>query len=193
MRTPKGYTTLEQIENYLLIHVDDSFHEQVNDWIAKIETYIEKLTGRVFILDDETEATEKLYDGDGSRVILIDDAIEIEKVEYGNDDDGWEEMDELYYYPANETPKTKIESDEIFPKGKQNIKITAKWANSASVPADIEFAATIIVSGIILNQLDPEQQSMTIGSYSVSYKDSQGMDDIKKAQEILRMNTKMGF
>ena len=79
----KGYTSRQQIENYLLITVDPSFYTQINSWIEQIETYIDKTTGRNFIAD--TVASAKLYDGDGTSELLIDDCVDVTEVKIDDD------------------------------------------------------------------------------------------------------------
>ena len=186
MRTPKGYTTIEQIEDYLLIMIDPAFGAQVSDWIAKIEEYIERFTSRIFIVPGSDSSN--LYDGDNTDTLLIDDAMSITSVEIGSDDDGWTDVtDDCYFYPANKTPKTRIVYDGKFTRGNQNIKVTGKFAYSTAVPGDLEFAITVIVAGMINKSQDKTGvvQSMTIGRYSVSYDNTKGWDDFKQAQETL--------
>ena len=42
---PKGYCSIEDIENFLLIDIDPSFTGQVNTWIAQAEKWAENFTG----------------------------------------------------------------------------------------------------------------------------------------------------
>jgi hypothetical protein len=145
----KGYTSIPFIENYLLTTIDVSFYSQINEWISQIEKYVDKITGRNFVAD--TSVSTKKYDGDGSNKLLIDDAILITKVEIGSDVNGWDEIDsaDIYQYPTNTSPKTKIVIEGIFPKGYQNVRVTGKWGYTATVTDDVVLATTVLVSGII--------------------------------------------
>lgn len=133
-------------------------------------------------------ATERLFDGDGTKILIIPDCISVSKVEI----DG-EELDpdvpDYYLYPANETPKRKIElENRRFTKGKQNITVKAAWAYSEEAPEDIVFAATVIAAGVInasRSEGEGTVRSMTIGRYSVTYDNEKGWDDFKRANEIL--------
>lgn len=199
MRTPKGYTTKTLIQNYLLITIDSTFDTQVNDWIAKVEDYIDRYTHRNFIAD--TTASARLYDGDGTEDLLIDDCVDVTKVEQGLDTYGgtFQEVgetgsDRYFTYPANSTallvPITKIVlSARAFPCGNQNNRITGKWGYSVAVPAEIEHIATVLAAGIINFSLnaDGEVQSMTVGQYTVAYKDKKQQSDLESVEDVLKM------
>ena len=190
--TPKGYCTRGQIQNYLLHGIKDYFIPQIDHWIAQIETFIERQTGRVFIAD--SEATEKVYDGDGGMSLFIDECVEITKLTI---DDVEVSSDNYLLYPASELPKTRIkltnDSGEIFTTDEQNIKVEAKWGYSVECPADLSFAATILVVGIInfSAEMEGEAKSETIGTYSVTYKDQMDWQNFKSAKEILQKYIKI--
>jgi hypothetical protein len=149
----KGYTTIEQIENYLLTDIDLGFYDQIEDWIAMAEDYIEKETGRVFVADET--ASVKLYD----------DAVEITSVKING-----EEV-KFYPYPVNKTPITKIAVAGKFTKGKQNISVEARWGYSETVPHSIRQVATILVAGMIEKGLSSkgELRSVSLGQYSATF------------------------
>jgi hypothetical protein len=188
---PKGYTTKTEIENYILQTIDVTFNSQIDSWIESIEKYIDKFTGRNFVAD--SVATIKIYDGNGTRELLIDDCVQITKIEI---DDEEIDSDDYYIYPANETCKNRIVlSDAIFTRDYQNIEVTAKWGYSVFCPDDITLATTVLVAGII-NYSDKSKgkvRSQTIGRYSVTYSDDQGWNDIKKVEEILKYYKKYTF
>ena len=194
--TPKGYTNRQQIENYLLTTIDPSFYNQINDWIAQMEIHIDKMTGRNFVADGT--ASEKVYDGDGSFDLFIDDAVEVEEVKIDDeilivDDSG--NADDYYLYPANELPKRRIKTvSQRFNKGNQNISVSAKWGYSASAPYDIGFAVTILVAGIInySGDMEGEIKSMSIGRYSVTYKDEKQWQDFERIKDIIKSYKRMG-
>jgi hypothetical protein len=199
MFTPKGYTTIGQIQNYLLTDIDLAFQTQVNDWIAQVEKYIDQKTGRNFVAD----ATDSIrsYDGNGISELLIDDCVSITKIEIRSTDGEVLEDDlvagtDYFLEPSNETPKNQIRLyGYIFSKGIQNIKITGKWGFSSTVPADIMTAATVLVANIInfSNQSDGEIQSMAVGRYTVSFKDKKQIEDFEQVEEILDSYKKYEF
>jgi hypothetical protein len=182
MRTPKGYTTKEQLENYLLITIDASFATQISDWIAKIEAYIDRTTGRSFKADSVDSA--RYYDGDGTDLIIIDDCASITSVTI----DGTAPTT-YYKYPRNKpyTSRLVLADGNRFTKGIQNVIVTGKWGYSTAVPADIEFAATVLVAGIINAnyKTDGNKSSETIDNYTVSYKSDKQITDFEEAKKII--------
>jgi hypothetical protein len=204
----KGYTNESKIENYLLQDIHSSFSTQIDSWIEGVEKIIDKITGRNFIAD--STASARLYDGDGSTELLIDEAIAITKVEVGNDSYGANFTEvvasgaDRYFlkpdnYAAKELPVHKIILNaRTFTSGIQNNRVTAKWGYSAAVPADIEFAATVFVAGIINQhrQGGDEIKSEKIGNYQVTYNTddkSNSYADFVRAQEILKAYTKINI
>lgn len=198
---PKGYTDKTAIENYLLSDIGSAFDTQLDSWIAGVENIIDQLTGRNFIADEE--ASERLYDGDGSDVLLVDDCIEVTKVEVGNDSygGGFTEVPSTganrYFLEPNNALAKKLPffkitlSANAFTGGKQNNRVSAKWGYSEECPADISFAATVFVAGILNQQRQGGDQvkSEKIGNYSVTYNTDNGGDawaDFTQAKEILK-------
>src|SRR3990167_555125 len=103
---PKGYTTKTAIENYMLTVIDASFDDQIDEWIEAAEAHIDKKTGRSFVSEDDESGgggIERLFDGDGSGLLLIDDALSVSKVETGIEEDEMEEVEAEDYVlePAN--------------------------------------------------------------------------------------------
>jgi hypothetical protein len=182
-------TTIEKIESYLLITIDENFKPKVQQFIDVVTAYIENYTGRSFTpITEETEATERVYSGDNSDELYIDDAVEVIEVKIG--DEVLETID-FYLYPSNRLPKTRITLPyRIFTTGNQNVTVTAKWGFGEEIPADLSFAATVLVAGIINSQNTDEKdvQSETIGRYSVTYRSgSTQQHDFSNAKEILKM------
>jgi hypothetical protein len=172
----KGYTDKNSVERYMLVDIDSSFNTQIDEWIEVAESIIDNYTGRNFIAD--TSYSSKNYNGDGTHILLVDDFVELEKIEMG--DPAYpslvEELDSDNYhiYPLNETPKNKIYYDYAFSVGEENVEVSAKWGYSVSCPADIKLAATILVSFMIEEawESQSETESETIGSYSITYNKS---------------------
>jgi hypothetical protein len=196
----KNYTTKEDIENYILNDIDNSFDDQLDSWMEGVERIIDNLTGRNFKAD--STASARVFDGDGTNELLVDDCIQVTVVEVGNDDYGGNfstvpssGSDRFFLEPANYSvrgvPITKVSlSARAFPSGIQNNRITAKWGYSASVPKDINFVATVFVAGILNQQRQGGDQikSEKIGNYQVTYNTDNGADswsDFEKAKEIL--------
>ena len=67
--------------------------------------------------------------------------------------------------PYNDTPKNAIGLKRTL-WGLGIHRITAKWGYSIAVPADIKFAATVLLGGILWAQIYPdgEKKSETIGN-----------------------------
>ena len=186
MLTPKGYTTIGQIQNYLLHTIKEYFKPQVSEWIAMMEKYVEQETGRVFIADEV--ATEKKYDGDSEIQLFLDENVEVSKLII----DSTEIADSDYLnYPPNELPITRIKLKDdtglFFVAGEQNILVEAKWGYSVACPPDISFATTILVVGIInfSGEMSGEIKSEKIGDYAVAYKDKKDWQDFNRAKRIL--------
>jgi hypothetical protein len=187
----KGYTTIQQIQNYLLLDIALLFQSQVEEWISQVEDYIDQKTGRNFVAD--TVASIKSYNGNGSNELIIDDCVDVTKIEIYDTDGNLLEGSlvagtDYFLEPANDTPKQSIRLyGHIFSRGIQNIKVTAKWGYSVEAPKSIVNAATILVSNIInfSNQSDGEIQSLSVGSYNVSFKDQSKRDDFERVPEIL--------
>lgn len=195
----KNYTSKTKVERYANITIDASMDAYIDSWIEAAEREIDAITGRNFLAD--TDATARLFDGDGSNVLLIPDTVEVTLVEVGLDSYGGA-FDTIQSTGANRyfllpshandegKPYTRIElNSHYFPQGKQNNRITAKWGYSVAVPADIEFVATVFVTGIINEQRGGGDKinMEKIGNYQVSYdtNDANGMADYKNARALL--------
>jgi hypothetical protein len=186
-------TDITKIEAYLLITIDEEFYPQVEEWIAAVTAYIERYTGRTFTYDPEAEATPKTYDGNDTNQLFIDDAVEITEVKIN--DTVLDETD-YHLYPSNRLPKTRIILPyRNFTSGFQNVTVTAKWGYGEAVPADLSFAATVLVAGIInsADTNDNQVESETIGRYSVTYaKNSPQEHAFKDALKTLKLYRRLG-
>jgi len=193
--TDKGYTTEEKIENFLNETISTG---DADDYILAAQQLIDQETQRNFKAD--TNASERLYDGNDRVDLVIDDCVEITKVEVGSNyyGDSFTEIEEggtsgYYLFPNNYSeqglPIRKVHlRNRYWIQGIQNMRITAKWGYSASVPADISFVATMLsalmykygrsgaIGGI---------KSEKIGEYSISYMDDDELNDLEKAKNIL--------
>ena len=190
-----SYTNKSRLQNYLTINISDTFNSQITEWIEAIEAWINTYCGREF---DQESATSKLYDGSGSRELLIDDLLTLTKIETldesGNVDETLSNENQYYLYPANKTPKYRIVINSanapiaIFPSGRQNIKITGTFGYSATVPEDVRLAATKLVAGIIEEKnldIAGEIKSERLGEYSITVQDVEKMANHLGIKDIL--------
>lgn len=200
----KGYTTIENIENYLLITIDASFQTQVGTtWLETVENIIDKTTGRNFIADSSN--SEKTYEINKIREVSIAgtipsvrDLITDEFVSFHQLtlDTNIIASSKLLIYPMNTTPKNRIRTTDaggvVFTKGEQNIVVSAKWGYSVAVPSDIQWVATVLLAGIITESWTSEGEvsSVTLGRYTLTYKTKQQLRDFKTATEILKVYTR---
>lgn len=186
-------TTIEKLESYLLITIDEDFKPRVEEFIDAVTAYIERYTGRTFTAD--TVATARMYDGNNSDQLFIDDAVEVTEVKIK---DTVLDADDYVLYPSNRLPKTRIILPyKYFYVGNQNITVTAKWGYGENIPDDLSFAATLLVADII-NAADTNDSntisSETIGRYSVSYvtDNSKGTPEALQAHKIIKLYRRLG-
>jgi len=183
-------TTAKKVENYLDKSFTTAEKTVVESYIKAVSKDIENYTKRVFT----TTTEDRLFDGNGKRTLWINDAQAINKIERADEYYGetFSEITDYITRPNNEKPITQVElKDTWFYKGKQNIKINADWGYSDGAPEDIEFAATVMTSGIVLGSENADGiESEKIGDYSVKYSNTKQQEDYQKAISILDSYTK---
>ena len=181
------YTTITEVENYLLQDIGSSFELQITDWIIAMSNQVSLMTNREWLASDT--ASDRYFNGNSSPYLKIDEAVSVTKLYVGEDYGvNFVEKTNFITYPYNSTPVKKlILTDDTFNCGIKNIKITAKWGYALEVPKDIAFATTVLVAGIVLNQTnqDGEIESEKIGNYAVSYKTDEQKNDYKMAMDII--------
>jgi hypothetical protein len=200
MTTDKQYTNKGLLENYLGGDITISNDDAVQ-FILATQKFIDKYTDRNFKADET--ASIRYFDGNDRPALIIDDCISVSKVEVGTNyyGDSFTEQTnaegailEYYLLPTNYVsegrPIRKIGlRNRIWIKGVGNHRITAKWGYSENVPDDIIYAATVIASGMYYQNRGENSgaiKSEKIGdTYSVTYADGGGFDDLSKAMEIL--------
>lgn len=205
----REYCTIAQVENYMSIDIEDSFTAQVKTWIQWMTEFIESETGRVFIADSAN--SEKIYEVNLQRSVSVAGGLvnptELVIDEFVNtstgtmkltiDDDELDD-DEFLLYPATveELPKNRLvlkdDTGLEFTEDEQNIKVEAKWGYSIAAPGEIIFASIVLVAGMI-NQSwssEGEMSSVTLGRYTMSFKDKSQLQDLERVKEILVKYTK---
>jgi hypothetical protein len=192
----KGYTDEEAIENYMLIDIDSSFSNQINEWIEAAEKIVDQETGRDFTpIAEGAVAEERLFDGNGLDTLRLPPFKDVEAVKLYGATSTEIDADQYITYPAVGTQKDRVVLKYLkFPQGKQNIAITAVWGY-VDVPKDIKLATTVIVAGIINEawESSSEISSLSIGAYSVSYKTREQLNDFHKIQDIFDRNRRYTF
>ena len=205
----REYCTIENIEDYMSIDIATAFTSKVKIWIQWMTEYIETQTGRVFIADDSN--SEKVYEVNLQRSISVkghySNPTELVIDEFVNTstssmvltiDDEELDSDEFLLYPATveELPKTSLvlkrDTGLVFTVGEQNIKVEAKWGYSIAPPGDIIFATIVLVAGMINASWssEGEMSSVTLGRYTMSFKDKKELADFDRTKEILKMYAK---
>lgn len=86
----------------------------------------------------------RLYDGSGKQFLLVDDMAAL-PTQIDIEDESIP-LAQFVFEPANTFPKYKIIwNDSVFPKGKQNVAVTAKFGYSVTPPAVIQQCAVMQV------------------------------------------------
>jgi len=194
-----SYILKSDIQNYLMINISATFDTVIDNWISAAENYIENYTGRTF---EKTAGVSKLYDGDGTNELLIDDLLSLTKVEI-LDADGdvihtIDSIDEYYLYPSSTTPfvrpYTSIVLNQsnapipIFLRGRQNVKVTGDFGYADTVPEDIKMVTVKIVSGFIEEKnlsIAGEVKKERLGEYDVTFQDISKMANHLSLNSIL--------
>lgn len=190
-----AYTTEAKLETFLGTSITSG---EADDAIAGAEDIINQWTDRDFEADDE--ASSRYFSGNDTSYLLIDECIEITKVELALDmyGDSYETLSEGVsngYYPLprdySERGKPIHElhgRGRIWVVGEGNHRITAKWGYSEDAPAAIVTAATILAAGIYNSGRTDQAgtiQSEKIGNYAVSYNSKDGWAALERAKQIL--------
>lgn len=184
------YCEKSDVEKFLGTTIDTS----IDIYIKSAEQIINNITGRTFGISAEDE--ERLFSGDNTDELIVDDLTEVTKLEVSDDLYGevFSEIDEEDYIllPLNADKKgqsfTSIKLKYgVFPFGYGNHKVTGKFGYSA-VPSDIIFACIALATGIYNYSTGGDEiKSESIGAYSVSYGgDQEGWTDLARVKEILK-------
>lgn len=182
--TPKGYTTKQEVEDYLFADLDPAYDAALDDLIAKAEDYVEQVCRRRF----DSYATDQMLNGNGDSVIGIPDTQVLNSVTldqflginettvYSVADTDW--TLEPASAPNTNKPFTRLRllapilplTLIYFPSpGRVTLKGIFGWA---SVPATIRLATTMLVAAVTRRWRNTEHgdvSSLTEGNYSVTF------------------------
>lgn len=168
-----AYTDKTAVENYLLITIDDSFNDQIQEWIIAMSRYLDGVCNRVLY---KASPETYLYDGDNTDILLIRDCCNITSITLNGD----EQMPNVAQYPDNKVYTSRIKLKPVassYPYhnywryGIQNIAVTGVQAMSDELLPDVKLACTILVASIVNYQIRKDIVGTTekIGNYQITY------------------------
>ena len=198
-----SYTTKEKVSDYISMDIDASMDARIAEWAEAVDEYIHKKTG-VYSFEADTVDSVKYYDGNGLKEMIIDDYVDITSIEILD-----ETTDDVNFtllpgrvvdftsrpintdnkYKVRVTPNSQI---SYIPMGCDNIKVTAKWGYSVSVPKQISFAATLLVHGILQQGMEGGKiKKEVLGDYEVSFEMIEDSAQMMGVARILQPFTKI--
>ena len=182
------YTDKTAVQNYTLTNINVSMDTQLTEWIEGMSRFMDNYCGITLV--GEAPAVARVYDGTGEAELKIDSAYSITTVTV----DGTAVTP--LKYPAN-SPRTYLLklADGTFTVGMQNVAVTGIFARLVALPADLKFACTVLVAGIV-NQSNKQTdgiKSEKVGEYQVTYKDEKERADYTRAMQILDSYKKVVF
>lgn len=195
------YTNQSRVEAYLDRELSDSEALMVDDTIALISEYINSYTNRSWrSLDDEEEpeAEERLFDGNGLQSLNIGDFQSITKVELltsqGNVYQTLDSANDWVLSPSNKTTKTDIKLRGYrFPEGVATVRVTGIFGG-VEVPSAVVTVATALVGKYLVKQSNTQGKfkSESIEGYSYTLKDDETTDrDISSLLSMLDMHKRI--
>lgn len=159
------YCSKQDVLNYVLLDVQESFEDQIDSWIEISSREIDDLTNRTFIAD--SVATPRLYDGNNAVKLFIDDFVAMTGLKI---DGATITLADVKLYPANTEHKNSLYYENGFTRGKQNVEVTAKWGYSEEPPEPIKFACVVLTaSKILFSSRKNDIQRERIGNYEIQY------------------------
>lgn len=171
-----AYTTQTKVEQMHGLTLSAAGAAAVADIILAVKSFIDRYCGKTFEGASET----RYYDGNGKRQILVDSFTGSPTVTILNTDGTADRTlteghsSDYVTEPYNSTEKNMITLTGNgwygdFPKGVQRVKIVATFGASASVPADIQFAATKLVGLLYQDMNEGVLTSIRLGDYSATF------------------------
>jgi hypothetical protein len=184
--TPKGYTTKQEVEDFLFATLDPAYTAALSDLIAKAEDFMDRTCRRRF--DSTTD--DQVVPGNGKSVISIPDTLSLTGFEidpllgtlmratYGAAGKDVDWTLEPVAAPNSNRPYTRLRllapalplQPFVFANpGKTTLHGTFGWAE---VPPAIRLATTMLVAEATRRWRNPESgdiASLTEGNYSVTF------------------------
>lgn len=193
LQSDLSYCEVSDVEAYLKTTIDEADQAGVAQHIKAVSRIFDRMANRILVAPAVGSGEDypfEYYDGTARRKLLIDDCHDIQSVEV--DDSELTEEDDYTAYPKNEPHYALIGS---WPKGDQNIKVTARFGYFDEVPDDIRLACAIVAAGVYkgTKQGQSNIKSETIDRYSVTYTDEKGLADFKRSIGIIEMYRKIDF
>ncbi len=187
-----AYTTIAKVEGVIGRTIPAALSATVNDWIAAVTVWINNYCKTSF----ETGVAEtRYYDSNGGNSIIVDDFVGTATVlvldAYGATESTLVAAD-FNVYPLNTTTKNEIRlasgSLRRWPTRSRSISVTATFAKSASVPADVSLAATKLVAELVNGNLGQgDLSSVSLGDYSLTYHKISVDEAAKKSMSVINI------
>lgn len=182
-----SYTTQTLIQSYLKRDLTSAEARLTTILIPAIQNWIDRVTGRKW----EPVTESRVYDG-GEEYLFVDPIIDIHQIDFLNPDGTVQSTyssttPDYLAYPLNNKTKTQIKllTHKRWPTGSGRIKITGKWGERDGVPADIQYAATVLACDWLSSE--DKLKSESIEGYSRTFQDTQDSNpEIKKVLESRR-------
>lgn len=189
------YTSKENVIAYLgsTPEMDDA---NINKYIDAMSLLMDNMADRKLVAEaigSGQDYEDRYYDGNNGNALRIDDAVVIDSVEIGDEyGENMAAITDFIAYPRLSPFNKILTKSTVFTKGIQNIKVSGSFGLFAEVPEDIEFACTVLVGGVIINQTLGAQAKTTerIGNYSVSYRTDKEFTDYGRAMDIISVYKK---
>ena len=186
-----NYTNLTNVENYALQEIATAYEPQVTEWIEAVSRMFDQMANRVIVAAPEESGQEleaRYFDGNGRAVLPIDECVELGTVKVGDQfGANLTAITDYVRFPRTGAIRRLTRQSGVFERGIQNVEITGRWGYLDELPKDLEFAATVVVAGIINAQRPTGQakKSEKIGNYQVTYADDRGVADYSRAMAIV--------
>lgn len=183
-----NYTDKTAIQNYTLTNINVLLDTQLTEWIDGMSRFMDNHCGITLV--GVAPVVTRVYDGNGEGDLKIDSAYGITTVTV----DGTAVTP--LKYPSN-SPRTYVLRlpGGAFTVGMQNVSVTGIFGRFNALPADLKFACTVLVAGIV-NQSNKQTdgiKSEKVGEYQVTYKDEKERADFARAMQILDNYKKVVF
>lgn len=188
------YTTQAKIEALFGVTLTTAQINALNDVINAVTSYIDNYTGKSF----EVSSKElRYFNGNGCREMIIDSFLTADmEVETLNINGSVERTlskgpsNDYIVYPYNRSEKNKLiltrnSSVGRFSCGDANVRVSARFGASSTVPADISLVATKLSYQLLRTDIPQGTQltAVRLGDYSASY------GAINEAAQSLGVNT----